>query len=174
MSDTIASYADAVQQIAKAEGDGTVESQLASFANALQDNEELSSTLADSSLPVQRRQQVVEDLLGGRATKATSAVISMLVAAGRAKDIPAISKAVSEQGSSSRGREYAEVRSAVPLTEDQTQRLAAALKKSTGKDVDINVVIDKSVVGGLVTQIGDTVIDGSVRSRLTKMRDAFN
>ncbi len=174
MSDSISTYADAVLSIARAEGDPNVEGQLASFANALSDNDQLSSALADETVPVERRQQIVEDLLGGRASKATSAVVSMLIAAGRTSDIAAISKAVSEQGSSGRGREFAEVRSAVPLTEDQTQRLAAALKKSTGKDVEVNVVIDKSVVGGLVTQIGDTVIDGSVRSRLTKMRDAFH
>ncbi len=173
MSDAIAGYADAVLAIAKAEGDPNVEGQLATFAQAVESNEELTSTLADTKVPVEKRQQVIEDLLAGKATKATTAAVSMLVAAGRAKDIPAISRAVLSSASGERGREYAEVRSAIPLSDDQTQRLAAALKKQTGKDVDINVVIDKSVVGGLVTQIGDTVIDGSVRGRLTKMRDAF-
>lgn len=174
MSDAISGYADAVLAIASAEGDPNVEGQLASFAHTLETNDELSSVLADESTQVERRQQVVEDLLSGRATQATKAAVSMIVAAGRAKDLPAIASAVSQRGSASRGREFAEVRSAIPLSVEQTERLAAALKRSTGKDVDINVVVDKSVVGGLVTQIGDTVIDGSVRNRLVKMRDAFN
>ncbi len=67
----------------------------------------------------------------------------------------------------------AEVRSAVALTDDQKARLAAALKQRTGKDVDIIVVIDPSVIGGVVTQIGDTVIDGSVRQRLSQLRESF-
>jgi F-type H+-transporting ATPase subunit delta len=61
----------------------------------------------------------------------------------------------------------------VELTEDQKTRLAAALKQRTGKDVEIIVVIDPSVIGGIVTQIGDTVIDGSVRQRLSQLRESF-
>ena len=68
------------------------------------------------------------------------------------------------------GREVAEVRSAVALTDDQTQRLADSLKQATGKDVDVRVTVDPSVLGGIVTTIGDTVIDGSVRSRLAQVK----
>ena len=70
-------------------------------------------------------------------------------------------------------RVVAEVRSAVDLDDDQKRRLAASLKQATGKDVDIVVVIDPSVMGGVVTQIGDTVIDGSIRARLSKLRESF-
>ena len=59
------------------------------------------------------------------------------------------------------------------LTDDQKTRLAASLKAATGKDVDIVVVVDPSVLGGIVTQIGDTVIDGSVRHRLAQLRESF-
>ena len=45
--------------------------------------------------------------------------------------------------------------------------------RATGKDVDIVVVVDPSVLGGIVTQIGDTVIDGSVRHRLAQLRESF-
>ena len=64
-----------------------------------------------------------------------------------------------------------EVRSAVALTEDQQARLAEALGKATGKRVEVKVVIDPSVLGGLVAQVGDTVIDGSVRARLDQLRE---
>ena len=57
------------------------------------------------------------------------------------------------------GREVAEVRSAVALSDDQKTRLAASLKQATGKDVDIRVTVDPSVLGGIVTTIGDTIID---------------
>ena len=67
----------------------------------------------------------------------------------------------------------AQVTSAVELTDDQKRRLAEALKQSTGKDVDVVVVVDPSVIGGVVTRIGDTVIDGSVRHRLAQLRESF-
>ena len=70
----------------------------------------------------------------------------------------------------SSGKEVAEVRSAVALSDDQKTRLAASLKSATGKDVEIKVTLDPSVLGGVITTIGDTVIDGSVRSRLAQVK----
>ena len=67
----------------------------------------------------------------------------------------------------------AQVRSAVALSDEQKSRLADALSKSTGKQVDIVVIVDPAVLGGIVTQIGDTVIDGTVRQRLSQLRESF-
>ena len=52
----------------------------------------------------------------------------------------------------------------------QQQRLAAALSEATRKQVEVKVVVDATVLGGLVTRIGDTVIDGSVRHRLEQLK----
>ena len=52
-------------------------------------------------------------------------------------------------------------------------RLAEALGKATGKAIELKVILDPSVLGGLVTQVGDTVIDGSVRARLEQLKTAF-
>ena len=67
----------------------------------------------------------------------------------------------------------AEVRSAIPLTDDQKSRLADALGQATGKQVEVKVIVDPSIKGGLVAQVGDTVIDGSVRRRLEQLRIAL-
>jgi F-type H+-transporting ATPase subunit delta len=67
----------------------------------------------------------------------------------------------------------AEVRSAVELTADQQHRLAAAIERATGKQVEVKVVVDPSVLGGAVTTVGDTVIDGSVRTRLDQLKQTF-
>ena len=67
----------------------------------------------------------------------------------------------------------ATVRSAVALSDDQRDRLTAALRAKLGTDVDVKVIQDPSVVGGLVTTVGDTVIDGSVRSRLSRLRETL-
>lgn len=171
MSDRINRYAEAFYAIAAAEGDtAVVEDELFRFAQALEANDSLRVALADPSFPAGQRQQVVEDLLKGKASSTTVALVSMAVGAGRAGDLPEIVRALVDRAAATRNRAVAEVRSAVPLSADQSQRLAAALKQATGKDVDIKVVIDPSVLGGIVTQIGDTVIDGSVRTRIEQLK----
>ena len=88
-------------------------------------------------------------------------------------ELEVIVDAALARSAESRGEAVAEVRSAVALTEDQLSRLAAALKAKTHRDVAVRNIVDPSVVGGIVTQIGDALFDGSVRTRLTQLRDAF-
>jgi len=61
----------------------------------------------------------------------------------------------------------------VELTGEQRARLTEAIMASSGLDVEIQAIVDPSVVGGVVTEIGDDVIDGSVRSRLQQMRSGL-
>jgi F-type H+-transporting ATPase subunit delta len=172
--DRIQSYAEALFAVARAEGTlGEVEDELFRFARALEASDDLRSALTDAAIPVSRRQQIVEDILGPRATSTTTALVSMVVGAGRGRDLPAIIDMLVQMSAAERDKAVAEVRAAVELTDDQRQRLATALRAATGKDVEIKVVVDPSVLGGIVTTIGDTVIDGSVRHRLDQLRSAF-
>ena len=150
-----------------------MEDELFRFARTLEASDELRTTLTDAALPVSRRQQIVEDLLGGKANPVTVALSSMVVGTGRSRDLVAIIDELVRLSAAEANKELAEVRSAVPLTDDQKTRLAEALGKATGKSVELKVVIDPSVLGGLVAQVGDTVIDGSVRSRLEQLKTAF-
>ena len=99
--------------------------------------------------------------------------MSLVVAAGRSRDLPAIVGHLLDKTASLTSSVIAEVRSAVDLNQDQKDRLAEAIKKATGQDVDIVVIVDPAVLGGIVTQIGDTVIDGSVRHRLAQLKESF-
>ena len=175
MSDEkIQSYAQAILAVASAESNAAqVEDEIYRFSQVLQSSEELKSTLSDASIPSTRRQQIVEDLLEGQATQTTVALVSMIVAAGMGGDIKAIADKVVGLGAESRDKAVAEVYSVVDLSSDQQQRLAAALKSATGKDVEMKVIIDESVMGGLLVQIEDEVIDGTVRTRLKQLREAF-
>jgi F-type H+-transporting ATPase subunit delta len=167
-------YAEALLAVARSEGNvAEVEDELFRFARLLESNEELRTALTDAQLPASRRQQIVEDLLGGRADPVTIALVSMVVGAGRARDLPAIIDELVKLSAASGNKEVAEVRSAVALSDDQKQRLVAALEAKTGKKVELKVVIDPTVLGGLVAQVGDTVIDGSVKSRLQQLHTAF-
>jgi F-type H+-transporting ATPase subunit delta len=167
-------YAKALLAVASAEGDlGRVQDEIFTLARLIGDSDELAATLSDSQVPASRRQQIVEDLLVGRASQTTVALVSMIVGTGRSRELPAIADALVALGAAEGGKEVALVRSAVELTEDQKQRLAAALQASVGRPVDVRVVIDPSIMGGLVAQVGDTVIDGSVRRRLDQLKQAI-
>ena len=67
----------------------------------------------------------------------------------------------------------ARVRSAIELTDEQQSRLADAIAAATGTEVDVRVIVDPTVMGGVITELGDDIIDGSVRSRLNQMRESF-
>ncbi len=172
MSDNrIDGYARALFEIARAEGTlDEVEDELFRFARSYESSDELRNALTDEQIPAARRQAIVEDLLGGKATTTTTQLVGMVIGAGRGRELPAIVDRLVARASSSRNLELAEVRSAVPLTADQETRLAAALANATGKQVNLKVVVDPAVLGGLVATIGDTVIDGSVRTRIDQLK----
>ena len=172
MSDArIDGYARALFEIARAEGTiDEVEDELFRFARNVESSDALRNALTDEQIPAARRQGIVEDLLGGKATTTTVQLVSMVVGSGRGRDLPAIIDRLVQRASTSKGLEVAEVRSAVALTEDQQARLAAALANATGKQVNLKVVVDPSVLGGIVATVGDTVIDGSVRTRLDHLK----
>ena len=94
----------------------------------------------------------------------------MVVGSGHSRDLPAIIDRMVQRAASSKDLEVAEVRSAVELTADQQDRLKAALANATGKNVNLKVIVDPSVLGGLVATVGDTVIDGTVRTRLDQLK----
>lgn len=171
-ADRIERYATALFEVASAEGTlGEVEDELFRFARTLEGSDELREALTDPGIPASRRQQIVEDLLGRRASPVTTALVSFVVGVGRGGDLPAIIDRLVARAATSRHHEVAEVRSVVELTEEQRTRLAAALSNATGKQVEVKVTIDPGILGGLVAQVGDTVIDGSVRHRLNQLRE---
>lgn len=174
MNNTVKAYAEAAFAIASAEGNlSEVEDELFRFGRILQSNDELRETLGNQRLPVERRQQIVEDLLDGKTTRSTMAIISLLVNVGRAADIPKIVDELVGRSARITGTQVAEVRSAVALSDDQIAKLTEALKARTNSDVTVRNIVDPKVMGGIVTQIGDSVLDGSVRTRLNQLRDAF-
>ena len=175
MSDPrIDGYARGLFEIARAEGTlDEVEDELFRFARSYESSDALRGALTDELIPAERRQTIVEDLLGGKATATTTQLVSLVVGSGRARELPAIIDRLVARASSSKDLEVAEVRTAVPLSDDQKTRLAAALANATGKQVNLKAIVDPSVLGGIVATVGDTVIDGSVRHRLDKMREAL-
>src|ERR1700704_4873137 len=90
-TDRADAYAAALFEVAKAEGSlDAVEDELFKVARTLEANEALRATLGDEAIPVERRQMVVEGLLGGKASPITTAIVSFVVGIGRARDLPDI------------------------------------------------------------------------------------
>jgi F-type H+-transporting ATPase subunit delta len=172
MSDPrIEGYARALFEVARAEGTlDEVEDELFRFARSYESSDELRNALTDEHVAVEKRQAIVEDLLDGRATSTTVQLVSMVVGSGRGRDLPAIIDSLVQRASSAKNLDVAEVRTAVPLTDDQQARLKAALENATGKHLNLKTVVDPSVVGGVVATVGDTVIDDTVRTRIEQLK----
>ena len=173
-TDRIDGYAQALLAVANAEGKlDSVRSQLGDVARAVDGNDELRSALSNNLLPAATRGQIVDDLLAGKASDTVKAMVGMVVTAGRGGDLTDIVKSFATAAAASAGKQVAVVRSAVALSDDQKSRLAHALSTSTGVSVELENIVDPEVIGGAITTIGDTVIDGSLRTRLNQMRDVL-
>ena len=167
-------YARALLDVINAEGDtDRLSDELFGVARAFGESEELRGALGDPLVPFEKKQSIVSDLIGKRASSVTISLVNMLIGVDRLKDFPAITTRMMEFAAEAQGQVVAEVRSAIELDEANKDRLTAKLSKATGKPVKVNVVIDPSVVGGLVAQVEDTLFDGSVRSRLLELREAW-
>lgn len=172
MADRVGGYAAAVLEVARAEGAlDVVSDELFRFASAVEGNDDLRQTLTDQSLPAARRQAIVEELLDSKVSPLTTSIVSFLVAAGRARDLEAIVRTVVESAAAERQHVVAEVRAAEPLSDEQRTRLAQALSTNLGRDVEVKVIVDPTVMGGVLARVGDIVIDGTVRHRLDQLKE---
>lgn len=168
---TIDAFVESIFSLAEAEGVlAQVESEFSSVVRTIDSSDDLRSKLNDELLPSDVRQQIVERLLEGKAHRLTAQLVALVIGSGHARSLRTIAERVSSKVAHGSGREVAEVRTAVALTDDQQRRLADALKKATGSDVNLKIIVDPSVVGGLVATVGDKVIDGSVRNRLDQLK----
>ncbi len=172
--DRVAAYAAALVAIAQAEDAlPRVEDELFTFAKAAEQDPSLRQALTDETLPVDNRQALVRDILGDRAHLVTIHLLSFLIESGRARDLSKIADAFVQIAATSREHVVAEVRTAVSLTDRQRERLEKALSKATGRTVEAKVIVDPTVVGGVIARVDDLVFDGSVSSRLEGARHAF-
>jgi F-type H+-transporting ATPase subunit delta len=171
MSTGAQAYAAAIRAVAEAEGAlDAVGTELGAIAQAVSTDAALQRTLSDRQVPLDRRLRVLDGGVMATAHPATRAAVAMLIAAERIGLVDEVATAVAEQAAAERDRSLAEVRVATALTEAQTAALRAALERTVGTSLDLRVVVDPSVVGGVRARIGDTVIDGSVARRIAQLR----
>jgi F-type H+-transporting ATPase subunit delta len=168
----IRGYAEALFRVVRAEGElDRVEDELFRFGKILEKNHDLRQALSDQSMERAQRTKILEDLLEDKVSAHTLGLVTFIVAQGRGRHLPQILEKLSTIAAEARNFVVAEIRTAVPLDEKQRTELASALSKATGKQVEVKVLVDPSVIGGVVAKIGDTVIDGSIKRRLEQLRE---
>jgi F-type H+-transporting ATPase subunit delta len=122
---------------------------------------------------VQRRAELVDALLAGKARPATVWLARLALAGfGGRGFAPALSRLV-ELTAARREQQIAYVTAAVPLTDEDEQRLGARLSEMYGRGVSVKVTVDPKIIGGLSVQVGSDLYDGTVLRRLTEARTAL-
>ena len=148
-----------------------VEDELYRFSKVIDGNHELKQALSDKAIDRGQRIKVLEDLLADKVSPHTLGLLTFIVGQGRARQMPQILQELSDLAAEARNAVVAEVRSATPLDSAQRAELQSALSKATGKKVAVKVMVDPSLIGGIVAKIGETIIDGSVKRRLEQLKD---
>ena len=167
-------YARGLLEVARAEGDVEgITDQIFRVAKAVESSEPLRDALTNPRIPVDRKQGIIDELLGARSQAVTVGLVNFVVSAGRGKDLGAVAERLASLAAEAEQQVVAEVRSAVELDEATVRRLEAKLGEATGKQIQAKVAVDPEVLGGLVAKVGDRVFDGSVKSRFLKLREAW-
>jgi F-type H+-transporting ATPase subunit delta len=157
--------------LAVAERDGKlddVEDELFRLSRLLDSNGDLALALADGRVPADKRVALIDGLLSGKVDPTTYRLAGRLVANPRGRSISAGLTEIGKEAAALRQRLIAYVTAALPITEQQRDRLAAVLKRMYGQQVHLNVDLDPAVLGGLSVRVGDEVIDGTVATRLAR------
>ncbi|MCF3961594.1 F0F1 ATP synthase subunit delta [Streptomyces fuscigenes] len=143
-----------------------VEDELFRFGRIVESEPGLRAALTDRTAPASAKATLLTSLLGSRAEAVTERLVVRLVTRPRGRSLEDGLRSLSGLAAARRDRMVAVVTSAVPLTDAQQRRLGAALARTYGREMHLNLDVDPEVLGGISVRIGDEVIDGSIRERL--------
>jgi F-type H+-transporting ATPase subunit delta len=163
-------------QLMVADSEGNLENtedELFRFARLVEAHPDVRNALGDRSVPVARRQELVEQLLAGKATATTIALAKRAVAA-RERTFAHTIEGFVTLAAAQKNRVVATVRVANPLTPEQRERLRRSLSQQAGREVAVQEIIDPDVLGGVRVVLGDEVIEGTVADRLEQARRLFD
>jgi F-type H+-transporting ATPase subunit delta len=149
----------------------TVEDELFFFTRTVVSDGQLQLALADLTQPAGFREGIVRDLTAARYTDTTVLLLVQSVSSPRGgQSLLDTLESLQQLAAARRGQALAEVTSAIALTAEQTERLAAAISRIYGRPVRLNVVVDPTVVGGLSVRVGEELIDGTIATKLEQAR----
>jgi len=165
-------YANAMADIALAQGAAEpAGKQLHDFGAAYAQSAELRTFLLSPAVSPEAKHTVIEKIVARLgASKIIRNFLFVLADHRRTQLIPEVIAAFHQVIRQRQGAAEAEVSSAVELSEAQKKEIAAMLARLTGKKIETKYALDPALLGGAVVRIGDTIYDGSLRSRLKEMR----
>ena len=166
-------YARAIFELGKEEGQvAQLADQIASFAAVYDDNEELKTVLENPLVQEEARLAIVTEIAQRvGATGTAQRAIRLVTQRRRLRALPDIARHLRRQVDEDAKVVRAHVTTATQPSPSYLETLKSEIEKSTGQKVVITHSVDPSLIGGVVTAIGDRVVDGSLRSRLKSFRD---
>jgi len=171
-SQTIARrYATALADVIIEQGEeAEVRAELAEWEGMLSGNPALLEIFSNSTVGHEQKQKILNELISRTKVRSTTAnFLRVLLKNQRLADLPQVTARLSQILDERSGVISADVISARPLSAATTAALAERLGDITGKKVSLNFATDESLLGGIVTRIGSTVYDGSVRNQLERL-----
>ena len=165
-------YAGALFEAAKSEDAvDRVESDLGLIAFSLENAPRLREVMVHPLIPAARKKEIAAEVFDGRVQEVTLHFLDLVIDKRREGILEEVEPEYVRLANEFRNVVPVRVTSAVPLTADEQSGLRKKLEKLTGKMVELQLAEDPELIGGLVVQIGDTVIDGSVRGYLASLRE---
>jgi F-type H+-transporting ATPase subunit delta len=166
-------YAAAMAEVAlEKKSADRVKSDFSGFVEAFYSSADLRNFLESPAVALEMKQKVVGSIaermqLDGSVTN----FIRLIVNHGRTEMLRGVERTLGEELNARMGIARAEVVSARPLGENERRQLTAAIERRTGKKIEASFREDGSLLGGAVVRVGSTVYDGSVRERLSRLRE---
>ena len=161
-------YAAALADVVTARGEARqVQEELSAWELMMQSNAGLLEVFRNPTVPYEQKRKVLTALITRTRVRATTAnFLQVLLQNQRLTDLGEINKRFAHVLDERSGVVSAEVTTARPVPETSQEALRAKLSSLTGKDVRLTFKTDEELIGGMVTRIGSTIYDGSVRSQL--------
>ncbi len=150
-----------------------VEDELFRFGQIVSGDPRLAATIGDSSVPAERRAELVHQLLDGKALSVTIKLAEVAVGGFGGRAFTTALTRLVELAAERREAEIAYVTVAEPLTEAEEGRLSASLAAKYGRQVSLKITVDPAVLGGMSVRVGSDLYDGTVARRLSTVRNAL-
>lgn len=168
-------YAKALLLIGKEDGQAeTYREELESFSNLLSENPALEQAVTNPLYDAAGRRHVLETVMDKQGlTGVLRAFLLLIFEKGRFGFVKHINDFYQKLADELRGVGRATLVTAMELPSDTVEKIREALSKMTGNDVKLEVEQDPDLIGGIVTKVGDLVLDGSIRTQLQNMRESL-
>ena len=164
-------YATALAEVAvERNEENRVQQEINAWASLIEDNAQLREVFANPTIPYDQKQKVLEELISRtRIGETSGSFLRVLLKNQRLAQLKPVAERFGQVLDERRGVVGADVTTARPLPEDLKAALSDALSSRTGQTVRLSFTTDETIIGGVVTQIGSTIFDGSVQGQLDRL-----